>query len=842
MTYAHLTRTILSRSAAFVVTALVVATATGGLAFGSLSRPLTGDAVARFVWPVLGGYFLSVVVGCFLLSKRRTSGSMPLILLAGDILAIGALGTALQRGAAPDGYLHLVLPFLSGFTVGVLVASVGRRPVAALLGALAGAMVMGLGAALVAVLRSEEPDFVILAHQFVLLAAATVECAVVTGWIEAENDRRRTAERVEREVRAREAEGAELVTFTQALATSGSLTEIAEALVRHLRFHLPVAARALAIEGRGELAALWEESGRLEAEHVEERRRWLQQALARTGSTTVLHRMDARSAGTQPRPVALDFATSVEVPVQAAGRVAGVLFVGDPRSGAIPEPRIGLLADMVRRTGEAIVRIERHREEEQRRTALLLRHMREGVLLLGPDGQVLLANPAATEALRGSSDEGTPAIAIGGVSLADLARTPPGATRRFRVEVRPPGEARPLSIACSAVAVLDAGRRVGTLVTLTDVTEEEVARERLVLAEKMTLVGQTLAGVAHELNNPLAAMVGFADLLEGRKVPEEIERPIRQIREQAVRAARIVRNLLNFARKRNPERLATKVGDLIQSVVDLFAYEIRLANIVVAVDVPGDFPTVLGDKHSLQQVLVNLVQNAIHALQEWSGERRLAVTARELPGEVVISVRDSGPGVPHDLRARVFEPFFTTKGVNRGTGLGLALSRGIARDHGGDLLLEPEEGRGACFTLRLPLPRAVPAGAAGTETRQGLSLGMHLLVVDDEAPVREALVAQLGRMGCRVDSAADAAEGLRLASRTGYDAILCDVRMPGTTGFEFHEALGAQSPRAAGRVVFMTGDFANEEVTETLARLGRPHLEKPFTYDEMARILRSVAA
>jgi CheY-like chemotaxis protein len=119
---------------------------------------------------------------------------------------------------------------------------------------------------------------------------------------------------------------------------------------------------------------------------------------------------------------------------------------------------------------------------------------------------------------------------------------------------------------------------------------------------------------------------------------------------------------------------------------------------------------------------------------------------------------------------------------------------------------------------------------------------MHLLVVDDEAPVREALVAQLGRMGCRVDSAADAAEGLRLASRTGYDAILCDVRMPGTTGFEFHEALGAQSPHAAGRVVFMTGDFANEEVTETLVRLGRPHLEKPFTYDEMARVLRSVAA
>jgi CheY-like chemotaxis protein len=320
-----------------------------------------------------------------------------------------------------------------------------------------------------------------------------------------------------------------------------------------------------------------------------------------------------------------------------------------------------------------------------------------------------------------------------------------------------------------------------------------------------------------------------------------------------------VRNLLSFAKQRNPERLPTKIGELVQGVMELFAYEIRLANIGIAVDVAQEVPAVLGDKHSLQQVLVNVVQNAIHALQDHTGDRQLEISARGLPDAVVVSIRDSGPGVPQDFRARIFEPFFTTKGASRGTGLGLALSRNIARDHGGDLVLEPYDGHGACFTLRLPLPRSIAdpapvAPAAGANGAPGSSHAaasaadapaagaeratFHILVVDDEPAVREALVAQLGRMGCRVDSAASASEAHRQVSRNEYDVVLLDVRMPGGSGLDLYDTLLREKPHVPERIVFMTGDFANEETVTGLRATRRPYLEKPFTLDELSRALQ----
>jgi two-component system NtrC family sensor kinase len=833
---------VVLRLAVFLTTAIVVCVSAGSILPGLESTPGQG-ALCGFVFPVLATYAALTLLGSLIGRRRLESRAPGLLFLAGDVLAIGALGTGLCRGAYGGPDLLATLPFLAAYLVAVLVAVMGRRWLAGVLAGLAGAMVMGLGAAMVAVVHRDAPDLVLLSSQLFLLVAASIEAALMTGWLEAEETRRRTTERIERELKAREAEAGELVTFTQSLVSSGSLQEIAEAVVRHVRCHLPVRARAVAIESKGDVAAIWEEAGRLEPDHVERRRQRLQESLMRAGSNHVLSRMEARSALNKVLPQALDFHTLVEVPIQVGGRVAGVVLVADPGRGAVAERRIGILADLVRRTGDAILRIERRAEEEQRRTAVLLRQMHEGVVLFGADGQVLVSNPAAREMLQGAESSELLPTHVGDVPVADLVATPPGVTRRFRAEVRPLGAHRPVLLACTAVATMDAGKRVGTLVTLTDVTEEELARGRLVQSEKMTLVGQTLAGVAHELNNPLAALIGYADLLEARELSPELERPVRQMREQALRAARIVRNLLNFAKQRNPERLPTRMGDLVQAVVELFAYEIRLANITITSQIEPELPPVLGDKHSLQQILVNVLQNAIHVLQEHEGERRIEIVARAVADAVLVSVQDSGPGVPLDFRVRVFEPFFTTKGANRGTGLGLALSRTIARDHGGDLGLEPDQGKGACFMLRLPLPRAsdLPTPAApALATREGVAPGspFNILVVDDEPAVREALVAQLGRMGCRVDSAANATEAGRQILRNEYDAVLLDVRMPGGSGLDLHQRLTQEKPAAVDRIVFMTGDFANDEVLGGIRRTGNPFLEKPFTLDELSRALQ----
>jgi two-component system NtrC family sensor kinase len=704
-------------------------------------------------------------------------------------------------------------------------------------------MVIILGTAVGSSTDHEAPDILLLAMRLTLLAGATLHTAIVAARLDAEHQRHVLAETVERELKARDTEAAELVTFTQALAASGSLQELSEAVIRCVRVHLSVRAQAIVLDAEGESMAVWEEAGRLEADDVERRRNRLQQSLRTVGSHVVITKLYARSTSSKPVPPKLDFLTAVEVPIQAGGRVVGVLLLADPRRGVLPPDRIGTLAEMARHTGIAVTRLERRRDEENRRTGILLRQMRDGVILLGPDGRILLANPAAREALEAVGAGGEAPEAIGDVSLKELALTPPGVSRRFRVQTQGSPGLRPVEMVCTAVGIVDGRQRMGTLVTVSDVTEEEMARRRLLQAEKMTVVGQTLAGVAHELNNPLAALIGYADLLRGIAVPPEVERPVKQMREQAVRATRIVRNLLNFARRRNPERTQVKIGEVVNGVAELFAYEARLGDIELKMEIADDLPTVLADQHAIQQVVVNLVQNAIHALRAAQAERRrITIRAHALPDGVVVSVRDNGPGVPEAYRSRLFEPFFTTKGANLGTGLGLALSRAIAREHGGELILEPASGEGACFTLRLPLrkPASGIHAPATTESDSApasvlRSLAHHsVLVVDDEASVRESLVAQLGHMGSRVDSAADSLEAERLLSLGSYDAVLLDVRMPVTSGLELHRTIESSNPGLARRVVFMTGDFANDDLLSRVRETGNVCLEKPFTVDELA--------
>jgi two-component system NtrC family sensor kinase len=462
--------------------------------------------------------------------------------------------------------------------------------------------------------------------------------------------------------------------------------------------------------------------------------------------------------------------------------------------------------------------------------------MHEGVLLLGPDGRVLLSNPAGRDMLKSLGQSPDAPIALGEAKPQEIASIAAGKVRRWSISSTSPTKA--LRFAAAAVGVIDGGARLGTLVTLTDVTEEEQARRRLLHAEKLSVVGQTLASVAHELNNPLAAIVGYADLLAESQVTPEVERLLLRIREQATRTSRIVKNLLSVARRRGPERTRVSINEVVTSVIDLFAYDARLNNVLILPSLAPDLPAVMGDKHALQQVLVNLVQNALHALRGRTGGGRIEIRTSVDRGMAVASVRDDGPGISPENRAKIFEAFFTTKGPDEGTGLGLAISRGIAREHGGDLALEmPHEGPGAQFVMRVPIEQGEAAPQAETSAIPD-GVPAHVLVVDDEAPVRESLVAQLGRLGAQVDSAATPLEASRLLGGPApYDAVLMDVRLPGQSGLDVHRALRARNPVLAQRVVFMTGDLVNEDLLRELRETGNQVLEKPFTAEELRTAL-----
>ncbi len=779
-----------------------------------------------------------------LIPSRWQTAPIQLGLLTVDLVALGVIGCVLVQGSIVGSDARI--PFLSAYVVATLVAVVGHRLGAALLGLLGGAMVLGVGLAMT-VGANWTPHPVLMVVQLVLLAATAFQTVWIAGSLKREAHRNELTARVDQEMRQREAAASELVSFAQALADSSSLGDIAEAVLRHLRCHTDLSSRAMVLESEGEDIALWEEAGRLDKDHIERRRLRLQESLSRVGSSFMVRRLQCHATALDDAPLEPEFRTAVDIPLKIDGRVAGVLLLGDARVGALPPERIGVLVDIARRASDAIRRLERLRDHENRRTALLLRQMREGVLLLGTGGSVLLANPAARAALDGCALEDDDASApprIGDLTLAELASAPPGVSRRFRATISEPGHETPTQLACTAICVLDRGRRIGTLVTLSDVTEEELARNRIMQAEKMTLVGQTLAGVAHELNNPLAALIGYADLLCSQELPEDIEKPIHQMREQALRSTRIVRNLLNFARRRNPERVPTSLRELIDSTVELFAYEARLAGTEIDLEMDDDLPRVLADKHSLQQVLVNLVQNALHALEDWHGSRVLTIRARGDGSHISVSISDSGPGVPEELRTRVFESFFTTKGATKGTGLGLALSRSIAQDHGGDLLLAPDTGSGASFTIRLPRHQAgaVSMTAPASADEEGYAVPQRVLVVDDEASVRETLVAQLGAMGSRVDSASNVTEALSMVRSTKYEALIVDIRMPGKSGLDFHKSISESDPFLADRVVFITGDFVNDDLLRRALDTGRLLLEKPFTMRELATALGKTAA
>jgi two-component system NtrC family sensor kinase len=376
-------------------------------------------------------------------------------------------------------------------------------------------------------------------------------------------------------------------------------------------------------------------------------------------------------------------------------------------------------------------------------------------------------------------------------------------------------------------------------------------REALLQAEKMAALGSLLAGVAHELNNPLSIVLAGALLLQ--EEAEEAAAPglargAERIRVAAERCARIVRSFLAMARQQEARRRPVSVAALVDGALELLAYGLRSDGMEVAREIPADLPVVLGDADQLHQVLANLVTNARQALEDRSGPRRLRIAARAAGGAVELSVADNGPGVPAELRGRIFDPFFTTKPVGVGTGIGLAVSRGIAEAHGGSLELAEaaERGGGARFILRLPRAGANSAAAGGADPTPagGAVRAGHgaALIVDDEAEVAGMLALMLVPLGFRCDLAATGREAQRLLSSRDYDAILCDLRMPDVDGQTLYGWLEANRAHLCRRTAFVTGDTLGKAAADFLAGSGRPVLEKPFVPEEVRRVVAALAA
>ena len=370
--------------------------------------------------------------------------------------------------------------------------------------------------------------------------------------------------------------------------------------------------------------------------------------------------------------------------------------------------------------------------------------------------------------------------------------------------------------------------------------------QQLLQAEKMAALGQTISGVAHELNNPLATILSWAERLADKNLDDTARRGVDVILGEADRAARIVRNLLTFARKRQSTRAMIDVNQVVIDTLSLRAHEHTLTNISAVTALASGLPQVFADSHQVQQVLLNLVINAEHAMLSANGRGSLVVRTWHNGDDesVALEVSDDGPGVPVEVQTKIFDPFFTTKDVGKGTGLGLTVAYAIVQEHGGRIRVDSRPGRGASFVVELPVSGA---GAGARPLRPPAPSmeavrGAEVLLVEDERALAAAVADALTDAGLRVDHAADGEEALALVRQKTYDAVICDLKMPRVDGMTLYRAIAAATPALARRVIFVTGDVAGPDAERFLEDSGCRWLAKPFRLGDLLRAVRETLA
>jgi two-component system NtrC family sensor kinase len=526
-------------------------------------------------------------------------------------------------------------------------------------------------------------------------------------------------------------------------------------------------------------------------------------------------------------------ASWIGAPLVAVRRTIGAVSIGSDHPGRYGEAD---LVDLRAFAAQAALALENARLVEllsigKREWEHTVDTITQAICIVDARGTVRRANRIFADLIR------VPVTAVGGrpwlslvpVTWSDVvarALAHPGSTYELRSGDR--------ILLASAIPLPEAGDAV---LLFEDQTEKRRLQEQLIQSEKMSAIGQLIAGVAHDLNNPLASVVGFSDFLaEGVDIPPALAEPLHVIRQEAERAATIVKNLLSFARRQAEERRVHAIRPLLESVIALLRNQLMALKVETTLEVETDVPEIEINANQIKQVFVNLLNNAAQAIASSGRGGLVRVTVGRWLDGVQVTVADDGPGMPEDIAARVFEPFFSTKAEGEGTGLGLSICQGIVKEHGGRIVLETAPGRGATFTIQLPGGvRTAPAESPPLPVGPGDSL--RILVVDDEPHILHYMRATLESWGHRVDVATDGTEAVERALAEPFDVIICDLRMPRLGGREMYQHLARQHPAIAERVIFATGDTVRGDTLQFLESLGRPFLHKSFTLAELRRVL-----
>ena len=545
----------------------------------------------------------------------------------------------------------------------------------------------------------------------------------------------------------------------------------------------------------------------------------------------------------------------LRMPVMIGRQVWGTVGLDDCRTDRIWHPiEVEALRAVANLVGVAInrARSEAARQDSEETYRRLFEAAPDGIMIT--ENQMIMSANAAAVRMMGAASEQE----LVGRDIYEFVPPEYHSIARLRARVvRDSGQPAPyreremLRVDGSRFVVETTGTKVAAggrdrlQLIFRDVTEKRRAsaeiqrqREALIQSEKLAALGSLLAGVAHELNNPLSVVVGQSFLMEETAKDERARARAAKIRAAADRCARIVKTFLAMARQRPPERRRVALSRIVQAALDIVAYPLRTSGVDVAIDVPSDLPLLWADEDQLGQVVMNLLLNAQQALMEVPAPRRLSVAAQLLPGggRVRLTVADNGTGVDPHLRRRIFDPFFTTKPAGVGTGVGLSVCHGIVGGHDGAIWVEEAPGGGAAFVVELPLGEG--EDEASTPSRvEAEGIGRHILVVDDEPDIAAMLGEILDAAGFRVTVVESGRAALDLLARLHFDLVLSDIRMPDIDGRELWRAV-ARSGRPSTPIAFMTGDSLGAAAADFLIEAGCEVLEKPFDPPEVVAFVR----
>nr|MBA3531492.1 GAF domain-containing protein [Ardenticatenales bacterium] len=500
-------------------------------------------------------------------------------------------------------------------------------------------------------------------------------------------------------------------------------------------------------------------------------------------------------------------------------------------------------------------RLYQQSEELKQFNENIIQWMDEGILMLDEKGIITYANRASEELLGyvpggliGRRNREICHLDDQYLLQEQMRLRHEGQSSRYEIRLHTP-QGEPLPVIISAKPLFDMhGEFDKSLVVFTDISERKRLEQQLIQADKLSAVGRLVSGVAHELNNPLTSIIGYTQLISMSLTDGELAHDVQRIQSEAKRAARIVKNLLAFARQHKPEKQLVDINHLLQSTLDLRAYHLKLQGITLVWRLAENLPPTSADPHQLQQVFMNLVTNAEQAMAEQglAGTLTLGSQLVDTEGEplIQIAIEDSGHGMDEATSAHIFDPFFTTKDVGQGTGLGLSICFGIVQEHGGTIEVQSDRGKGSTFIITLPVHRpAVERDIDEFPSREAQMTvavrAAHILIIEDEPSV-SSLVSQVLRLhGHQVTIASSAEEALPLLHSHTYDLILSDLKMPGMGGQQLFHQLRQELPAQAERVIFMTGDTFSPHTHDFLTGSGRPYLAKPFRLEELQKLVEA---